>query len=89
MRHANRFCLRAGRGQGRDEPTDLRVFVIEDAGRDEVAFVRSGRHGYLSTSPTTKKIDPRIAIRSGISVPGSIAGSTEMFEKLAVRIFSR
>src|SRR5204862_3799247 len=44
---------------------------------------------YLSMSPTTKKIEPRIAMRSGTNVPGRIAGSTLMFEKLAVRIFSR
>src|SRR5437870_2244293 len=44
---------------------------------------------YLSMSPTTKKIEPRIAMRSGTSVPGRIAGSTLTFEKLAVRIFSR
>ena len=36
---------------------------------------------YLSMSPTTKKIDPRIAMRSGSSEPGSIAGSTDTFEK--------
>ena len=52
--------------------------------RDEVGVV-----GHLSTSPTTKKIDPRIAIRSGTSVPGRIAGITLMFEKDAVRIFRR
>ena len=43
---------------------------------------RAVRRDYLSTSPTTKKIEPRIAIRSGMSVPGSIAGITQMFEKL-------
>ena len=49
------------------------------------AVVRS----YRSTSPTTKKIDPRIAIRSGTSMPGNIAGITLTFENDAVRIFRR
>lgn len=44
---------------------------------------------YRSTSPTTKKIEPRIEMRSGISVPVRIAGSTDTFENDAVRIFSR
>ena len=41
-----------------------------------------------STSPTTKKIEPRMAIRSGTKAPGSIAGTT-LTLKDAVRIFSR
>jgi hypothetical protein len=45
--------------------------------------------GYRSMSPTTKKIEPRIAIRSGTSVPGSMAGITLTLENEAVRIFSR
>src|SRR5262249_2289518 len=51
---------------------------------DDVRVVR-----HLSMSPTTKKIEPRIAIRSGTSVPGRTAGMTLTFEKLAVRIFMR
>ena len=42
-----------------------------------------------STSPTTKKIDPMIEMRSGNSVPGSMAGITLTLENDAVRIFSR
>lgn len=44
---------------------------------------------YRSTSPTTKNTLPMIAMRSGNSCPRSSSGSTEMFEKDAVRIFSR
>jgi len=69
---------------------------VEDRRGDEgwiaLGIRRRARHlrrNYLSTSPTTKKTEPRIAIRSGISVPGRIAGMTLMFEKLAVRIFTR
>ena len=42
-----------------------------------------------STSPTTKKIEPRIEMRSGTSWPGRIAGMTLTFEKDGVRIFTR
>ena len=42
-----------------------------------------------STSPTTKKTDPRIEMRSGTRLPGSIAGSTDTLENDAVRIFRR
>src|ERR671923_1896487 len=49
----------------------------------------SAEPGYRSTSPTTKKIEPKIAIRSGTRVPGSIAGITLTFENEAVRILSR
>src|SRR4029077_961807 len=54
------------------------------AGRWEVRFP-----DYRSTSPTTKKMLPRTAIRSGISAPGRSAGMTDTFENDAVRILRR
>ena len=56
--------------------------------------VRKGRRDWMerdqrSTSPTTKKIEPRIAMRSGTSAPGRIAGITLTLENDGVRIFSR
>ncbi len=45
------------------------------------------RRRQRSMSPTTKKMLPRMAMRSGTSVPGSIAGITETLENDAVRIF--
>ena len=45
--------------------------------------------GYLSMSPTTKNMLPRMAIMSGIIVPGSSAGRAEMLLKLAERSLSR
>ena len=48
-----------------------------------------GRPAYLSMSPTTKNIEPRIAIRSGTSVPGSSVDSACTFAYDAVRSFIR
>ena len=72
------------------------------ARRDEIGLGRHGSGDALtrrcgerasrtqrSTSPTTKKIDPRIEIRSGSCVPGSIAGITLTFENDGVRILRR
>ncbi len=45
--------------------------------------------GYLSMSPTTKNIDPRIATMSATSVPGSSSVSAWMLLYDAERSFSR
>jgi hypothetical protein len=45
--------------------------------------------GYLSTSPTTKNIDPRIATMSGTRHPGSTCESTWTLENDAERSLSR
>lgn len=45
--------------------------------------------GYLSMSPTTKNIDPRIATMSATSVPGSNSVSAWMLLYDAERSFSR
>src|SRR5664279_2795720 len=44
---------------------------------------------YLSTSPTTKNIEPRIETMSEIRQPGNTADSTETLLKDAERSFSR
>ncbi len=44
---------------------------------------------YLSTSPTTKNIEPRIATRSATTVPPTISGSTATLLNDAVRSLSR
>ncbi len=44
---------------------------------------------YLSMSPTTKNIDPRIATMSATSVPGSSSVSAWMLLYEAERSFSR
>ena len=47
------------------------------------------RRGYLSMSPTTKNIEPRIATMSAIRLPGSTSPSTEMLLNDAERSLSR
>lgn len=52
-------------------------------------LVRPSAPAYLSTSPTTKNIDPRIATMSETSVPGSSSVSAWMLLYEAERSFSR
>jgi hypothetical protein len=78
-----------GRRSGSGRGHELRPGPAECGGTGRRRRERDRLTGYLSTSPTTKKIEPRIEMRSGTSVPGSIAGITLTFEKDAVRIFSR
>jgi hypothetical protein len=56
------------------------------------AFVSHGStlaRSYLSMSPTTKNIEPRIATRSATTVPDTISGSTATLLNDAVRSLSR
>ena len=48
-----------------------------------------GPMSYLSMSPTTKNMLPRMAIMSATMVLGSNSGRTEMLLKLAERSFRR
>src|SRR5690606_17328814 len=60
----------------------LRTMVVDRPQLASRAFRASGPHlrwrrlAYLSTSPTTKKVDPRIATMSPISAPGNSSEST-------------
>ncbi len=67
--------------------------LAQDANGDagSGSTVRRSRSGarQRSTSPTTKKMLPRTAIRSGRRAPGSMAGMTETLENDAVLIFIR
>src|SRR6476469_7762481 len=58
--------------------------------QDTRARGSGGRHTspHLSTSPTTKNIDPRIATMSAMSWPGSISDSTETLLNDAERSLS-
>ena len=58
-----------------------------DGQRGSAVPDRHRRH--LSISPTTKNIEPRMAIMSAITVPGSMVGSTEMLLNEADRSLSR
>ena len=58
-------------------------------GPAEVRLGRAPRGGYLSMSPTTKNIEPRIAIMSATRLPGSISESTWMLLYDAERSFIR
>ena len=51
--------------------------------------VGEGGRRYLSTSPTTKNIEPRIATMSATSVPGSSSESTWTLLNDAERNLSR
>ena len=63
--------------------------VVTDGVTRSRGDAANGHRTQRSTSPTTKKIDPRIEIRSGSCVPGSIAGITLTFENDGVRILRR
>lgn len=73
---------------GHDVTPDIAA-ISDDSGPGDRGQGSGWDEDQRSTSPTTKKIDPRMAIRSGTSVPGSIAGITLTLENEAVRIFSR
>ena len=45
--------------------------------------------GYRSTSPSTKSMEPTMAIRSAMSTPLDISGNTERLLKLGPRDFTR
>ncbi len=65
--------------------------VTAAARSDALARDPGGRHtaAHLSTSPTTKNIEPRIATMSAMSWPGSISESTETLLKEADRSLRR
>ena len=65
------------------------VALVRRAVADDAHLSTSPTTGYLSMSPTTKNIEPRIATMSATSEPGSSSASTWTLLNDAERSFSR
>jgi hypothetical protein len=97
MREQLAAAVRAAHARGVRTPSVVRrvAGVPDSAGARWIRAWRRNAHrpgtppAHLSMSPTTKNIEPRMATRSGISVPGSRTCNAWMLLNEADRSFSR